>query len=128
VNTAQVFDSAIAALDSVTKAVQETIRCRPWIDEDLFGKPVFGATRKYKGVVDRSKREVRTEGGQIISVTAMITFLRPFPAIGAAGREEPLDFRDQLFLQDDTTGPIISIRGSINPGTNQRYFLQVTLG
>lgn len=124
-----VFQQAIAAMDNVTKSVQETVRIRPWISEDMFGKRSFGATRKYKAVVTRNMTEMRTRDGRVISVKAVIAFLVPVQPIGAAGREEPIDPRDEIYCVDDLTGPIVSIGGSTNqPATQVRYFQQVFLG
>lgn len=124
-----VFQQAIAAMDHVTKTVQETVRVKPWISEDAFGKPTYGATRKHKAVVDRNAGEVRTRDGRVLNVKAAITFLTALPTIGAPGRTEPIDVRDQIYLVDDLTGPIISIQGSTNnPGTTTRYFQRVLLG
>lgn len=125
---ADTFSAGLLAMDSVTKPVQELIRIRPWISEDAFGKPTYGATRKHRAVVDRNVREMRMGDGRVIAVTASVTFLKPFPNIGAVGRQEPIDTRDKLYLQDDTTGPIVAIRGSIRPDAGTRYFLQVGLG
>ena len=124
-----VFEQGIALLDSVTKSIQETVRIKPWIGEDLYGKVSYGATRKYKAVVTRKEQEVRLSDGRMIHVTAVIAFLRPVASIGAAGRTEPIDVRDQIFLVDDKTGPIVSLNGPTNPsGTKSRYFQQVMLG
>lgn len=128
-NLDPVFEQAIQILDSTTSGIQETIRIRPWIGEDYTGKIQRGATRKVKAVVDRSKGEVRGSDGIIRRVTAVISILKPFGPIGAPGRMEPIDTRDEIFLVDDLTGPIISIKGPTNrPGTKVRYFQQVTLG
>jgi hypothetical protein len=124
-----VFQQAIAGLNSVTLTVQETVRIRPWIGEDLYGKRSYGATRKYKAVVTRNESEQRLSDGRVIHVTAIIAFLRPVQPIGAVGRTEPIDVRDQVYLVDDKTGPIVSINGPTNqPSTQLRYFQQVMLG
>lgn len=128
-NLDAIFETAIAGMDSATKTVQETIRIRPWIGEDMFGKIQRGATRKIKGVVDRHTAEIRTRDGRVLGVRAIITFLQPIAAVGVAGRQEPIDPRDEVFLADDMTGPIVSIQGSTNnPSTKTRYFQRVALG
>jgi hypothetical protein len=124
-----VFRAAIAAMDGATKSVQEKVRIRPWVGEDLFGKVSYGATRRYMAVVDRTERQLRSEDGKTISVTAVVAFLVPVAAIGAVGRTEPIDERDKIYLADDTTGPIISLRGPKTPASaTSRYFQQVMLG
>ena len=124
-----VFEQGIALLNSVTKSIQEPVRIKPWIGEDLYGKVSYGATRKYKAVVTRNESEVRLGDGRMIHITAIIAFLRPIPHIGAAGRTEPIDVRDKIYLVDDTTGPIVSLTGPTDPpGTKSRYFQQVMLG
>jgi len=124
-----VFGQAIQLLNVVTKTVQETVRIRPWIGEDVYGKVSYGATRKYRGVVTRKEGESRLSDGRVIHVTAIIAFLRPVTPIGAVGRTEPIDVRDQIFLADDKTGPILAVEGPTdNPGTQIRYFQQVFLG
>lgn len=124
-----VFTNGIKLLDNVTKSIQETVRIRPWIGQDAFGKRSFGATRKYKAVVTRKLGEKRLSDGRVISYTAILAFLRPIAPIGAVGRDEPIDVRDELFLADDTTGPIVAVEGPTdNPSTNVRYFQQVFLG
>lgn len=128
-NIDQVFTQAIAALNGTTQGIQELVRIRPWISEDLYGKRSFGATRKYKAVVTRNAGEVRTRDGRTINIRAVVAFLRPITPIGAVGRQEPIDPRDEIYLVDDVTGPIISISGPTNPpATKVRYFQQVTLG
>ena len=124
-----VFTQGIQLLDTVTKSIQEPVRIRPWVSEDMFGKITRGATRKYKGVVDRKEREVRLQDGRTIHVTTTISFLQPIPPIGVAGRSEPIDIRDEIFLVDDRTGPIVGVNGPTNlPATQTRYFQQVFLG
>lgn len=125
---ADTFKSAIASLDTVTKSVQESIIVTPWIDEDVFGKPTFGTPRVLKGVVDRNRRDQRLADGRTVAVVAVVTFLAPFANVGVPKREEPLDVRDKVQLQDGTKATILAIRGSMNPGTGERFFLQVTLG
>jgi hypothetical protein len=128
VNLAVVFRSALDEMDGVTKTVQETIVVTPWIGEDLYGARTFGAPRSLKGVVDRSRRESRLSDGRIVTTTAVVTFLEPFAAVGAVDRDEPLDSRDKILLQSGPAGEILSIRGSIHPGTGERFFLEVHLG
>jgi hypothetical protein len=124
-----VYTQGIKLLDTVTKSIQETVRIKPWVSEDLFGKVTYGATRKYKAVVTRNESEVRLSDGRVIHVRAVVAFLRPILPIGATGRTEPIDVRDKIFLVDDTTGPIVSLNGPTNrPATNVRYFQQVMLG
>jgi hypothetical protein len=124
-----VFEAGIQLLDSVTKSIQESVRIKPWIGEDMYGKVSYGATRKYKAVVTRKESEVRLSDGRMIHITAIVAFLRPIPPIGAVGRTEPIDVRDKIYLVDDTTGPIVSLIGPTNrPATQSRYFQQVMLG
>jgi hypothetical protein len=129
VNLDGVFRTAIAAMDSTTKSIQELVRIKPWVGEDLYGKVSYGATRKYRAVVDRTEREVRLQDGRTISITATVAFLVPVSSIGAVGRTEPIDVRDRIYLADDTTGPIVSLRGPKTPASaTSRYFQQVMLG
>lgn len=128
-NLDAVYEAGIEMLDTTTESIQETIRLRPWIGEDVFGKRQFGATRKHKAVVTRSFSEVRTQDGRTIHISAVLAFLRPIAPIGAVGRQEPIDPRDEIYLVDDVTGPIVSINGPTNRGsTKVRYFQQVMLG
>ena len=57
-----------------------------------------------------------------------LTFVRPIPDEGTAGRREPIDPRDKITLPDGTAGPIINTGGLVSGGTGKPYMLEVWLG
>jgi hypothetical protein len=59
---------------------------------------------------------------------ATITFLDPIDDNGAAGRQEPVDSRDIITLQDGKTAPIVEIKGPVDSATSRRFLNEVVLG
>lgn len=120
--------SGVALAHGVTDSLQDTVQHYPWTGHDKFGKPTYGAAVVRKGLVEYRAELRRNPNGQETMQRAVVTFLTPITANGAAGRQEPIDLRDKLVLPDGTTGPILDIQGLNDPGTQRPYLYVVALG
>ncbi len=119
----------VAIADSTTDSLQaQNIIHTPWTGSDSFGGPSYGASVVRRGVVSYKTKDRDDPGGDSILQKATVLFVGPITANGAANRKEPIDPRDQIFLPNGYTGPILSIEGVNDPGTNSLYTVKVIMG
>jgi hypothetical protein len=121
--------NVIATADSVTSDLQVPVLHYAWIGNDsVYGGPLYAAPITRQAIVEKKIRNFRIESGEEILQKATITFLRPISHNGAANRQEPIDPRDKLVLDDGYTGPIKFISGLNNTFSDSPYMLEVILG
>jgi hypothetical protein len=124
---------AVAIANKATKDLQPSVTHYPWIAQTGFGKPTFD-TPYGEGITRTAIVEKRVQTRQsaltnkVVTTIAHITFLVPFDAIDAEGRENPIDPRDRFVLSDGTSAPIVDIAGFIDRQTGYPYFAEVWLG
>lgn len=103
-----------------------------WISEDGQGGNTFDPSGPVtrRALVDFTGRGMLkyTKAGVLIQEMATLTFLDPIPNNGAAGRQEPIDLRDVITLQDGSTAPVIDTGGFGDSQTGKPFALTVTLG
>ncbi len=119
----------IALANRLTADLQVTVYHSAWIGtDDVYGQPVYADPVPRQALVENRQRTFRTDAGQEILQRAMVTFLAPISANGAAGRREPIDIRDKIVLNTGYTGPIKYVDGLENADANSPYMLEVILG
>lgn len=120
--------SAVATAKSVAASLQVEVQHEAWIDDDSRGDAQFAAAVARPALVTMKQTRVTLPNGEVLESRAVVTFLEPVPANGAANRREPIDPRDRITLPDGTTGPILQVSGPIDPATNAPYMVKVMLG
>lgn len=120
--------SGVALADNLTGDLQPEVSHEAWVGQNGFAQAIYSAPSYHKALVERKQRLVRTASGEEKVASHLVTFLRPLPANGASGRNEPIDPRDRITLADGTTAPILALSAFDDRATNQGYFYQVWLG
>jgi hypothetical protein len=124
-----VVRKSIQLAKRVTSDLLVTVTHEPWIGNDLYGQPQFAASEDRQAFVDYRQRKFTSEGGTETVQAVVVTFVDPFDAQGADGRQEPVDTRDRITLPNGRTARIIEVRGAaIDPTTNLPYMVEVVLG
>ena len=124
-----VVRKSIQLAKRVTADLLVDVTHEPWIGTDGYNQPQYAASETRKAFVDFRQRRFRNEGGTETVQTVVVTFVDPFEAQGAAGRQEPVDPRDRITLPSGETARIVEVRGAaVDPTTNQPYMIEVVLG
>ena len=118
----------VAIADAQTKSLQANVIHAAWTGSGTFGEPTYASAVVRPAIVEYKQRLRRTSGGQEVMQQASVMFVGPIPNNGAAERREPVDPRDQIFLPNGYTGPILSVEGVIDPSTSSLYTVEVILG
>ncbi len=100
----------VAIAHRVTKGVQETVQHVTWVGQDGMGAPLTTVVPRL-AFVEQDVQLMRMDDGKMVQVRAVLTFLDPITANGAAGRIEPVDPKDKFILSDGSTGPILKVSG-----------------
>jgi hypothetical protein len=130
---ASLFAGAFAAANAVAEGLgilQDVVHV-PWIGAaNGVGDEVAGAPSiALRALVQKDPAISRTTRGQEVKLRAIVTFLEPPAPHGAPGRQEPIDPRDRILLDDGTTAPIVDVKdGLTNSETGQPFAVQVWLG
>lgn len=120
--------SGVALANRITDSLQVDVTHEAWTGDDKYVKPTFAAAVTRSAIVEMRPRLRRLASGKEVMAYAVVTFLVPIAANGAAGRREPIDPRDRITLPDGFTGPILEAVGVTDPTTNRPYVLEVVLG
>ena len=105
------------------------VQHEPWIGTDGYGQRSYATAEARDAIVDFRRQKFTTDGGTETVMAVVVTFLDPFVAQGAEGRQEPIDPRDRMTLPDGTVAPSVEVRGAaIDPTTNQPFMMEVVLG
>ena len=121
--------NVVAIADGITSDLQVPVTHYAWIaDDTTYGKPLYADPIERMAIVEKKIRHFRVQGGEEIIQKASVTFLQPIAPNGAAERQEPIDPRDQIVLNDGYTGPIKFIEGLNNTFSDSPYLLEVILG
>jgi len=105
-----------------------TVQHHAWIaDGAVHGEPVYDDPVARLALVEMKQRLIRLEGQDFIQ-KAVVTFLEPIAANGAANRFEPIDLRDKIVLPNGYTGPIKDVQGLENQFSDSPYMVEVILG
>lgn len=126
-----VIRNAIGIANSLTSSLQAEITLEQWTGQNDQGKPTYGSVKRLMAIIDKKQTMRKDAGGQDIVAKHALTILKPIKANGADGRQEPIDPRDRITLPDGTTGPIVDIQGTVDPGAKidgDTYITEVFLG
>lgn len=127
---ADIIRGIVGVADTVTRSAQVDVIHQQWASQDTMGKVTFsppaGVIRK--AVVERKTRLVKKANAQDIEAKHYVLFVHPIPPLGAAGRQEPVDERDQITLPGGLTGPIAEINEVLDPATGRGYVTEVWMG
>lgn len=127
-----ILRNAVKTIDNVTKDAQDYVQHYAWIGTAGDGEKIFAEPVLRKAIVNRNQRRAVTQIAQTsiqeMQSRATITIVEEILPNGAADRQEPIDSRDKFILPDGTSGPILDISGTIDPGTHMAYFYEVWLG
>jgi hypothetical protein len=115
---AKLVRDAVKTADMLTTSLQPEVTHKKLSTKDLYGAVVGESLTKRKALVDQTFRQIRTTGGQMISIRATITFLRPVA----------IDPQDTIILPDGTTGPIVTSGGFVDAGTKHGFYTEIYLG
>ena len=125
----KVLRKGVETLSGVISDLKVLVKHEPWAGSSNSGQPAFSETAFYiPAVVSYQRRLVRDPTGNEVQQHAVITITDPLPSQGTVGRREPIDPRDKLTLPDGHTGPILDIKGVVDPDTDKPYVLEISLG
>jgi hypothetical protein len=120
--------SALATANTVTADLQVEVEHEAWTGYDSDAKPTYASANTYGAIVEKRQRRFKMASGEEIVSQHRVTILTPVEENGTAGRSEPIDTRDRLTLPDDSTGPILSVEGVLDPSTGQPYMTSIWMG
>jgi hypothetical protein len=123
--------AGVALAHSITNAsggLQGDVVHHAWTANAAGGAPTWGTSTTRRALIEKEEQLLRLPGGKEVLQRAKVTFLHPITANGAANRHEPIDPRDKIVLPDGTTGPILLIKGLVDPTTGYPYLFEVSLG
>jgi hypothetical protein len=117
--------SAIKTANGVTASLQVSVQHFAWIGQDAKGKKAFAGAASYPALVERKQKRMPGPDGQEVFSRYSVTFLQPLPANGTAGRQEPIDTRDELVLPNGERVDVLDVSGMLNPDTGAPYMSEV---
>jgi hypothetical protein len=122
--------SGVTAWKAATSTAQGVVTFEAWIaDSDAKGTHVYADPVPLRALIQRNPADREQPSGDERKILAIVTFLEALPAVGAAGRDEPIDTRDRITLPDGSSGPITEVKGGwIDAETGLPYMAQATLG
>lgn len=127
---ADIVRDAVALGQELTADLQVLIVHEAWVGQDISTDPLYAAAVEYPAIVELGPKPFRTDQGEVITVRAIVSILRPIVPIGGVpDRDEPLDGRDQITLPDGLIGPpIMGGGGVVDPSTQRPYAHRIAIG
>lgn len=128
---ASIVRKAVLIADKVTGSLQATVVYYPYIGQSADGRGTrtYAAPITLPAVVEYGGIVYNQQTGVTVQTMAHITFPRPLGILStAAGRVNPVDYRDKIVLPDGTTSAIVDIKGFADPTTNKPFMSEVWLG
>lgn len=123
-----VLEAGIKVLDSLIPGVKTTFLLEQFTGVDANGDETYAAPiDDIDAVVDYTNK-VTLRNGQMVSISATLTILKPIPfnnTLTDPPRRNPIDPRDRITLPDGTTGKILSVPGAVNNPSTGTGFIQV---
>ena len=110
--------TAIATAKTVTADLQVSVTHAAFSSVDGYGKPSYASGVSRKALVESANRLIRTAAGQEVLSRTKVTFLSPVS----------VTTKDRITLPDGSTGPILDVRGLVDPSTSAPYMVEVFLG
>ncbi len=128
-NVAKILRKGVGILDKQTKSLTVSVQHYRWVRTDPNGDDHYDSTvLAHQAIVDESPNVKYTKGGVTVPVAATILILRPFAALVATGRINPVDPRDMFKLPSGLSGQVLETPGVTDPGTGYQYFSEVRIG
>lgn len=109
---------ALPLVKKATTSAQVSVTVTKAASTDGGGDVTPGTVFHWDAVVDWNAHRVRTTEGVDTMSRATIQFVEP----------HPIDDDDSIVLPDGTTGPILDMRGVVDPATGIPYVTTVLLG
>lgn len=125
---ASIVRKAVAIADKTTESLQATVQHYAWLSESITGFVEYDDPVSLPALVEDRDEIRQVSTGQTVRARAKISFLKLVPPNGSPGRQEPIDVRDKIVLPDGTSGPIVDIRGLVDPSTSRPYLPEVWIG
>lgn len=123
-----IIAAGVRIAHNITKSVQPNVSWRAWTGSDGYGAETYAAVVLLPAIVERQQRRIVTKSGQERVSQHHLVFLQAIPENNAAGRQQPIDERDELTLADGTIGPILEVGSIVNPSTGRGFLTEVWLG
>jgi hypothetical protein len=127
-----VIRGGVAIAASILASVKGDVVHQAWTGQDGKGTDTYASPVTLKAIVDRTRKQKFTTTGKLVTVAATLTFIDPIADTTATDpampRNNPIDPRDLLTLSDGTTGPILSVGGVEDAGTQRGFINEVTIG
>lgn len=122
----------VAIAHEITEELQPEVQWIPWVAQtNEFGRKQgatpFGETIKRHALVEE-RYELVTVSGVSIETYAKLYFIKPLEALGAPGRVEPIDPRDEFIMPNGRRGFPVHTDGFTDKGTGLPYINIVWLG
>jgi hypothetical protein len=97
-----------------------TVQHAAWdgVTYDSNGQPVISPPVNVSCIVEITNELIQTASGEMSRARSKLTFLQP----------RHITTRDIFTLPDGSTGPILDIKGVVDPSTNMPYAPEVYLG
>jgi hypothetical protein len=129
---AEILESGISIARGLTSGVQETCILEQVTGSSPSGDLEYADPIEFHPIVDYTNK-VSIRNAQIVSISATLTVLESISFNTAAvidpPRKNPIDLRDRITLPDGSTGPIISVPGSVsNPRTGTGFIQVIEIG
>jgi hypothetical protein len=124
-----VIRGAVATINSTVASLRVSVSHAPWTGPGADGRGSWGTATARLAIVDENYRQHKMPTGEVIACAAMLIFLEPIAANGAANRREPVDQRDVFTLPSGHSGPVVDTpSGLTDPVTLLPYMAVVVLG
>jgi hypothetical protein len=122
-----ILRSGVKTIDSVTKDLQSTVTYKRFVSQTAKGVKTYASPITMKAIVDRKQQQVRTGNGILSLSRATITFVDIKKLLTVTNN---LGIRDSdiIILPDGTTGPILSLSGFLDRGTEVPVATEAFLG
>lgn len=122
-----ILEKGIAIADKLIPGVKTTCTLEQFTGSDANGDETYASAISFKAIVDYTNK-VTIRNAQMVSISATLTILERVlfnNTLTDPPRRNPIDPRDRITLPDGTTGPIISVPGSVNNPKTGTGFIQV---
>ena len=108
----------VAVADRLTKSLQCTVTYTPFTGSSGTGK-TYGSAVAKKAIVNMEQRQVRTLTGELTTCRASVVFF---------DTDLTISTDDKIVLPDGTTGPVLLVKGPVDPTSTHPYLTEVFLG
>lgn len=122
-----VLRAGVAVAHGVTKPLQATVGYEQCTGRDEYGERTYAASVALTAIVEWKQAKVETDGGTMAAYRATVLFLDA-PRLASATAGAGVGYEDRITLPDGSTGPIVSLGGFVDAGTNAPLATEVYVG